>query len=252
MMNFIFLNKEESSNFIQTKDAYYDQMTNEDSLNIFDKSKEDYFNDLVKVTLDWNEEEIEKLRKKISKVEKKLEKFESFFDDILLIKTSGDESFGLPYTRLNAIFIVNGRISESLLIHEMYHILSRKYSFIKHDLYNYLGFEKNEDFKFSDHVSDRIINPDALEEGYFVRFNDLNIFPYISKNMGHFVDFNDTVYQDKEKFYNGKMLINRWQTSYTSHPEEICAEYFSYFFTKREIHGDIVSFMNKLKELLTY
>jgi hypothetical protein len=94
--------------------------------------------------------------------------------NIALVKTSGEEELGAAgYTRRNAIMLSESIISLPmtdsrrgyfLLAHEVFHVLSRKDSRLRDDLYALLGFKRVDGFEYPAELEDRrLSNPDAFE-----------------------------------------------------------------------------------------
>ena len=88
--------------------------------------------------------------------------------EILLILTSGKEEAGAAYTRANAIVLPKGVTRrtpeqlESLLIHEIFHVLSRHSRDARRELYRIIGFELTAPIELPPQLADRkMTNPDA-------------------------------------------------------------------------------------------
>lgn len=89
-------------------------------------------------------------------------------DEIVLVKTSGQDEFQAPYTRRNGIvvpasFITNGvGLELRLLSHELLHILTRHEPTIRDALYGVFGFEPTNALPWPAVLEDgRFTNPDA-------------------------------------------------------------------------------------------
>ena len=93
---------------------------------------------------------------------------------IELVKTSGEEELGAAgYTRRNAIMLsesvislpaTDSRRAYFLLAHEVFHVLSRKDSRLRDDLYALLGFKTVDGFAYPAELEGRrLSNPDAFE-----------------------------------------------------------------------------------------
>ena len=93
--------------------------------------------------------------------------------NIELVKTSGEEKFGAAYTRRNAIIFpesmtslptTDPRRAYFLLAHEVFHVLSRRDSLLRDDLYALLGFKTVDGFEYPAELEERrVSNPDAFE-----------------------------------------------------------------------------------------
>jgi hypothetical protein len=93
--------------------------------------------------------------------------------NIDLVKTSGMEEFGAAYTRRNAIMfpestmslpMTDSRRAYFLLAHEVFHVLSRRDSLLRDELYGLLGFKTVDGFEYPAELEERrLSNPDAFE-----------------------------------------------------------------------------------------
>jgi hypothetical protein len=96
---------------------------------------------------------------------------------IYLIKTTGREEGGAEYTRANAIvlpqpaFDASHRGSlESILAHELFHVLSRSNPELRDKLYRVIGFEPCGEIPFPTELASRkITNPDAPKNDHSIR-----------------------------------------------------------------------------------
>lgn len=88
---------------------------------------------------------------------------------VSLVKTSGKEEGGAAYTRGTAICLPQRIVSESsgegrrrLLLHELFHVLSRNAPELRLELYRIVGFEEGTDIELPPHIARvKITNPDA-------------------------------------------------------------------------------------------
>ena len=94
--------------------------------------------------------------------------------NIDLVKTTGEEELGAAgYTRRNAIMLsesvislpaTDSRRAYFLLAHEVFHVLSRRDSRLRDDLYALLGFKTVDGFDYPAELEGRrLSNPDAFE-----------------------------------------------------------------------------------------
>jgi hypothetical protein len=94
--------------------------------------------------------------------------------EVLIIKTSGDEEFGMPYTRQNAIVLPSGalsRISDDVLpvviAHELWHVLSRQSAALRDAAYAVIGTTAAPGFTIPPEVAARsITNPDGPDVAF--------------------------------------------------------------------------------------
>ena len=89
-------------------------------------------------------------------------------DEILLILTTGKEEAGAAYTRANTIVLPKAVARrtpdqlEALLLHELFHVLSRHSRDARRELYRIIGFELCEPIELPPSLRDRkMTNPDA-------------------------------------------------------------------------------------------
>lgn len=192
--------------------------------------------------------EFSKRRKKtVTKLMPEIQKFwqERGLPDLHVefIQTNGLEAFGLPYTRHNAVILpytlkfdplgVLDNLSSNLIVHEIFHVLSRRYPFIKKELYSVFGFEKVDEVKKEGFLT----NPDCPNYDYKIRLEtpeksfDAVLCLRIDNKEMKWKDVydltNDTFLPVKET--NLIDFIGK-NTTYIIHPEEICAEYFRIMF----------------------
>ena len=119
--------------------------------------------------LEWNAEEKATVRKVIALAKPKLAKFAKHLPErITLIKTTGNDEGGAPYTRGTSIILPQRRAGQSakglerLFYHELFHIISRGNSTLRDALYGIIGYENCGVVSLpGDMMPRRISNPDA-------------------------------------------------------------------------------------------
>mgnify|MGYP005838643521 CR=1 FL=1 len=186
-------------------------------------------------------------------------------DSVFLVKIKpdiyGDEAY---FTRDKVIYIPQSALNvhrekylERVLIHELWHLISRYHEDIREKSYEVIGFEKlNEcELKITDYLRDRLLtNPDAPQISHYIRVADdggqeFNVIPIIYSNSSSFSsdkpDFFDYLEfslfridsmcnmvedADQEKFFNSVIIDYKRKTGnntdYIIHPEEIIADNF--------------------------
>ena len=95
----------------------------------------------------WQAEQVEKLTGVLGSLEELLAPY-SFqgLSEIQLIQTSGREESGAAYTRSNAIILTKSQITmpapalRKLVLHEMFHVISRSNPKLRDALYSIIGF----------------------------------------------------------------------------------------------------------------
>lgn len=119
--------------------------------------------------LDWNPEQRQAVAASILRVKEKLRRFRlPLPPQIMLVHTSGNEEGHAAYTRENAILLptkVLGYERDSLdrlLIHELFHILSRTSPDLRRELYRLIGFRICEPISLPAKIASlKLTNPDA-------------------------------------------------------------------------------------------
>lgn len=260
MINYHFCNINQSKNKIQENDEFLNEL-NDFNLNIYLKKDSngtlsEYKDLLKKSVLNFKKEEMLKINQILRKINIDWKKFNLPKMTIFFIKTNGNEAFSLPYTRENYIVlpervlsIFEGQplssLSPGLIIHELFHVLSRKYPNIKNELYKVFGFY-NIEKKYNETF---VINPDAPFYNWAIKLKtddsakEYNCLLALFFDKNKF-DWNSVLNLDQNiiipKF---KTNINNVikNTDYTIHPEEICAEHFRLIFVshdRNQFYGD--------------
>lgn len=119
--------------------------------------------------LDWNEDDRKNVLAALKALPDKLAPLRlPLPDEILLILTTGKEEAGAAYTRANAIILPKAVARrtpdqlEALLLHELFHVLSRHSRDARRELYRVIGFELCEPIELPPQLRDRkMTNPDA-------------------------------------------------------------------------------------------
>lgn len=96
---------------------------------------------------------------------------------ICMIKTTGREEGGAEYTRSNAIVLPQASLNpsshgslESILAHELFHVLSRYNPQLRDKLYEVIGFQPCGEAPFPAELASRkITNPDAPKNDHCIR-----------------------------------------------------------------------------------
>lgn len=170
---FVFATIEEGRNILTTKDEFIEQ------LSPFDRScrmrtdgvvtEKEFLEFVSNNVRSWEKEEEDRVRPIIAVMEPRLERFTSLLPQkVYLVKTTGNEEGGAPYTRGNAIVIPARQLTRDtatlykILSHELFHIISRHNKQLRDQLYETIGFKKCPHFKFPGTLEHRkITNPDS-------------------------------------------------------------------------------------------
>ena len=120
--------------------------------------------------VEWDDELRQRLVESIQRVRPKLEPFQlPVPPSVVIVLTSGKEESNAAYTRGSAIFLPRERLLklkadalDRLLLHELFHVLSRNAPELRRDLYRIVGFEVCEPIALPPTLVDlKITNPDA-------------------------------------------------------------------------------------------
>lgn len=187
------------------------------------------------------------------------------------IQTTGEEAFGLPYTRNNCMILPVGlknyskkfsildQVSGGLIIHEIFHVLTRTYPGLKKELYSLFGFFEINPLK----VEEFLINPDApiynqgikLKDEFNKEFTGVLNIHIKTKDGKDSLEWKEIYNLDtKEYLYFKKTnLIEKIgpNTEYIIHPEEICAEHFRMLFLSedKENQGFFTKYRDEIEDM---
>lgn len=270
MINYAIRGTDYAKQFMMTLDQFTSEM-NESNIKFVNKnlnSKKEYLEHLGKSVLYFNDNEIKKIDKFMDQINKRLLEIDLKINlNIGFIKTNGTDSFDLPYTRGNNIILPSKDnlvpskwLNLGLIIHEVFHILTRLNPDIRNELYKVVGFYKHSTEIITNQEPGMIINPDALTFGHYAKCNrnnqQINVLPLIMVSKdgndmewvklmvldGNITRTNEIISIKDTNFLD----IYGHASSYVSHPEEICAESFRNLFIKKNMNE---LFQNTLKRI---
>jgi hypothetical protein len=151
----------------------------ESRLGKLDATSDDLLRFAADQVLPWEASLKEKISPAVAKIRKQLGPFKaSFPKEILLVRTTGKEEGGAAYCRgANAIVLPapvierrDGQQLQRLLIHELFHILSRNGEKTRRKLYAIVGFKQCPDIPVPAKLRDRkITNPDAPTLEHYIK-----------------------------------------------------------------------------------
>lgn len=272
-----FATREEGIALLTAEDEFSRQLTTFDLQvrlkTTGDVSLDAWRKSVAEAVLDWSDDERQQVTAALTAIKPKLAKFRLPLPrEVLLIHTSGKEESDAAYTRANAIalptVVVNRsqRQLESLLIHELFHILSRHDRDVRRELYRVVGFELVPPIELPPSLQERkITNPDAPGIDSVIRLSvngeDITAAPIIYATPAKFdpklatslfkyltvrllvLEMNDgklvpkmmgqqPVVLDPRKVNAFYEKIGR-NTNYIMHPDEILADNFIYLVEQR-------------------
>jgi len=258
-----FASLEEASNLLKTSDIYTKALSKFDIAsrtgNPANDQEQQYLDFAAAQAQAWSESEILTLKSTITSIKTKFEKMGLKVDlpeEIKLVKsTMKEEGNASSYTRGEYI-VVKGNTSEGVMIHELFHLFSRKNPAKRDELYKTINFNKSNLISYPASISSRIItNPDAPilehtinvtingqpEEAVLMLMSDEDyrgnsFFGYIKQKL---MVVEGGANNKTPKLVNGEPVLRELSaasdlyekignnTDYTWHPEEILADHFS-------------------------
>lgn len=127
--------------------------------------------------LEWSDDEQARVAAALEALKEKLLALEvNFPKQIRLIKTTGLEEGAAAYTRGTSIVLPRNMLGgapaqlESLLCHELFHVLSRHDPELRDRLYRSIGFQKCAELRLPSELREkRITNPDGAIDDYCIK-----------------------------------------------------------------------------------
>ncbi|MBN1756918.1 MAG: hypothetical protein JW863_01285 [Chitinispirillaceae bacterium] len=177
----------------------------------------------------------------------------NFPDTIFFVKTTTEEEGGAAaYTRENYIVLGGGVASPQIILHELFHIISRYDTDFKREMYKIIGFTIIKELPFPDGIR-KITNPDSpKDDSYITLLKDSSeidcmmiLYSPIEYAGGSFFEYltcgflrltgtsvKEVEYSNnKPVIFSSREISNFLEqigenTAYTIQPEEILAENF--------------------------
>lgn len=180
---FVFATQQQADSVLMQDDDYLNKLSPFDiqaRLQNKEGKKEELKANIHNQIKEWTNSEVFKLKTAVNKLEEILNRNQyhlPFPDHIIMIKsTMKDEGGAEGYTRLNAIVLKENELTKNstellpLLIHELFHVLSRNDKDFRKDLYAVIGFQLMNEVNYPEHLKDlKISNPDAARKDNFIR-----------------------------------------------------------------------------------
>lgn len=118
---------------------------------------------------DWTAAEAAKLSDAVARVRSRLAKYRvPLPPEVVFVRTTGEEEAEAAYTRGNAVILPNKVLNygdtqfDRLLLHELFHVISRHDGALRAKLYGLIGFTVCEPIRLPESLAPRkITNPDA-------------------------------------------------------------------------------------------
>ncbi len=253
-------------------------------------SEREYLEFVGKSVLAWNDAEKQRITSAWEGIQTEFKSLSlPFPKQVFMIKTTGNEEGGAAYTRANAIVFPKSFLArppkklQRLMIHELFHILSRTNPDLCEKFYASIGFAKCNEVVFPPNLKSRkLTNPDAPKNNHCIRLQIgdtkswaipilfSSVEKYDTERGGEFFNYlqfqfllverdesSSTVtakYDGKEPRLVGMKQVSEFfeqvgrNTGYTIHPEEILADNFALLvLRKRDLPSpEIVEKMEKL------
>lgn len=279
-----FATKEEATLKLGTSDAYTQALTKFDiasrTRNAANDEEQDYLEFAASQAQEWTAAEITSLKTVINNVQSKIEGMGlnlDFPENIDIVKSAMLEEGGaVSYTRQEFI-VVKGAVEEDLIIHELFHILSRNNPDSRDALFQTINFEKSNRIEYPASIKPQVItNPDAPFLDHTIKLQidgeekEAVIILYAGKDYdgGTFFNYINRKLMLVEGEANNKtaIIVNGMpilkefgdasdfyakignNTSYTLHPEEILADHFVSLLTGKTVPSP--SFIDAMKNIL--
>lgn len=264
---FVFASKAVATQLLTTEDSFTDSWSQFDIESRLNEpgSRQELLDRIGQQSRAWSKEEQDTITRLLNDIGQMIaiRGFNlSYPGEIALVKTTGQEEGGASgYTRSNYIVLAEnglGRDEESLkrlLIHELFHILSRHDAVLRESLYRVIGFDLVNTIDYPVVIEPRrITNPDADAMDHSIRLHvagepvDVAMILFADREFegGSFFEYLNTGFMELQgdsvkqaRLVNGKPVIHSAgdvsgfrekigaNTRYMIHPEEIMAENFA-------------------------
>ncbi|MFT5467840.1 MAG: hypothetical protein ACI8UO_002947 [Verrucomicrobiales bacterium] len=179
--DYVFASADEGRAILTKQDEFVDRMSPFDRAARLktdqEVSVEAYLKFVGQHVLEWDEAEKTAMKSIIESVQPALDALAlPIPEEIVLIKTTGEEEGGAAYTRSNAIVFSVGRLDQplagltKLFCHELFHVISRANPELRELLYAAIGFMKCDEVEFPENLASRkLTNPDAPLNDHWIR-----------------------------------------------------------------------------------
>lgn len=174
--------------YIQTTGALERQIRLRSELPV---SREAFARHAQEQVLDWSPKQVNRLTTVAASLVEKLDALNlPLPEEVLLVKTTGDDESGAAYTRAGAIMLTERRLAgrdagfERLLAHELFHVLSRHSPAVRRKLYALIGFQPCNPIELTAELEAiKLTNPDAPTIDYYITIEhegeELHVVPVL-------------------------------------------------------------------------
>ena len=188
---FVFATPEEGAAHLGTSDTFTQVMSPLDRnlrLGQEDVSEGELLEYVSKQTLAWTPGETRKLSSVAQTLAESLKGLQyALPEEVLLIKTSGEDELASAYTRRNAIIFPENYLAAPkeillpLLAHELFHVLSRTATPAARDaLYEIIGFTRCSGFEYPVGLADiKLTNPDGVAMDHTISTSVGDVLPVL-------------------------------------------------------------------------
>ena len=168
-----FLNRKASAVFLSEPDDFVRALSPFDCASRLQTGRvvrqADYLNHVRAQALDWEKAEVERVSALLKELRPRMMDLKLPWPRVIhLIKTTGKEEGNAAYTRRNAVIMPAGKLKQKndklqqLLVHELFHVLSRTNPKLSTRLYRIIGYKPVPLLKFPAELLPRkLTNPDA-------------------------------------------------------------------------------------------
>ena len=175
-----FASAEEGASWVAAKDSHIRSLSRFDLQSRLETDREVSLDDFLKFASEqvrpWSAEDIERIKPVIESIRARLEPLKPVLPaKVFLVHTTGRVEANAAYCRGDAIVLptkmarLPARRLERLLIHELFHIISRQHLPRRQRLYAIIGFQPCTEIAMPASLADRkITNPDAPTIDYFI------------------------------------------------------------------------------------
>jgi len=156
--------------------------------------------------------------------------------EVGVVATNGRHLLDIAQTRKHCILAPHGWLSQRIFIHEVYHVLSRTHKELTPLLAGNWGFRKVKPVDIQS--PGFLLNPDAVVSEYVIDVivsgtgEVVTVMPFMVNGLRTRLKVHEEERYLETYETNYSSLIHH--TSYHSHPEEICAEYFAASVLRRD------------------